>query len=151
MKQNKKSITTHYDELSTALGKNIVKDIDSPYDFITIAETGIRANVISKFNSYFHLPIESTAHLLSTSKPTVYRWIKSNSKLGRNVSLQLMEVTDLFLRGTELFGSFDRFFSWLKLENKTLKNKTPFDLLDLPGGVAKVEQLLGRIEYGVYS
>lgn len=40
---------------------------------------------------------------------------------------------------------------WLAMPNKALGGKKPLDLLDTELGAKQVEQILGRIESGVYS
>jgi putative toxin-antitoxin system antitoxin component (TIGR02293 family) len=55
------------------------------------------------------------------------------------------------LYGNEVFGSQTNFFKWLELPNTALGGLEPKELLEIPNGVSKVRDLLGRIEYGVYS
>jgi putative toxin-antitoxin system antitoxin component (TIGR02293 family) len=63
----------------------------------------------------------------------------------------LFELTDLFLYGSDVFESRENFFKWLDLPNRALGGLTPKELLEIPGGISKVKDLLGRIEHGVYS
>ncbi len=148
-----KSLTTdHYEKLITILGKRYIRtEIESPFDFIQIANRGIKAVIINNFRDYFEVSKEDTANMLNISSPTLYRWIKANKELEKNTTIQLLEVTDLFLYGEEIFGSKKNFFKWLNLPNIALGGLEPNSLIDLPGGVAKVRDVLGRIEYGIYS
>lgn len=147
-----RSTTEHYDKLIEILGKKFIRSkIESPFDFITIASKGINAHVISNFRVHFKIPRDFTADLLNVSEPTIYRWIRTNKKLDRNHSVQLFELTDLFLFGTDVFESRDNFFKWLSMPNTALGGLEPKELLEIPGGVSKVKDLLGRIEHGVYS
>ncbi len=144
--------TQHYDELIRILGKKYIKSqIESPFDFITIASKGISAQIILNFRNHFKIPRGFTAELLNVSEPTIYRWIRANKKLERNYSVQLFELADLFLFGSEVFESNENFFKWLELPNIAMGGLAPKELLDVPGGIAKVYDLLGRIEHGVYS
>jgi putative toxin-antitoxin system antitoxin component (TIGR02293 family) len=146
------STTEHYEKLIEILGKKYLKaKVESPYDFIHIATRGVNANVIKNFRIYFNLPRGSTAHMLNISEPTLYRWIRANKNLDRNFSVKLFEITDLFLYGSEVFGSKDNFFKWLNLPNTALGGMEPQELVDIPGGVSKIKDVLGRIEHGVYS
>jgi len=150
---DKKSTTTdHYEKLISILGRNFIRtNIESPFDFITIASEGVDAQIIVNFRKHFNISRGLTAELLNVSEPTVYRWISANKKLERNYSVQLFELADLFLYGSEVFESKDNFFKWLDLPNAALGGLEPIKLLDIPGGISKVHDLLGRIEYGVYS
>lgn len=147
-----KTTTSHYEQLLEILGKKYIRSkIESPFDFITIATKGINANIIVNFRNHFNIPRGYAAELLNVSEPTIYRWIRSNKKLDRNYSVQLFELADLFLYGSEVFEDKANFFKWLELPNTALGGLEPKELLEVPGGVAKVKDLLGRIEHGVYS
>jgi putative toxin-antitoxin system antitoxin component (TIGR02293 family) len=148
----KETTTGHYKTLIDILGRKYIKaKIESPYDFINIASKGVSAQVIANFRKHFNIPRELAAEMLNVSAPTIYRWIRENKKLDRNYSVQLFELADLFLYGTEVFENDETFFKWLKLPNTALGGIEPQDLLEIPGGVSKVRDLIGRIEYGVYS
>lgn len=150
--QVSRTTTSRYESLTRILGKKYIKsDIESPFDFISIANKGLNANIILNFRNYFKIPRRYTADLLNVSEPTIYRWIRTNKKLDRNYSIQLFELGELFLYGSEVFEDKENFFKWLELPNVALGGLEPKELLELPGGISKVKDLLGRIEYGVYS
>ncbi len=152
IQQNLSTTTEHYDKLLNILGKKYIRSkIESPYDFITIASKGINANVIVNFRKHFKITRDYAAELLNVSEPTIYRWIRNNRKLERNFSVQLFELADLFFFGTEVFESKENFFKWLELPNTALGGLEPKQVLEVPGGIAKVKDLLGRMEYGIYS
>ncbi len=149
---NKEITTEHYKELIGIFGrKNIRYDVESPFDFIHIANKGVHAVVFKNFRSHFDVSRDVLAEMLNVSTPTLYRWIKSNKKLERNYSIKLFEIADLFLYGIEIFENKENFFKWLKLPNTALGGLTPQTLIELPDGVSKVRDVLGRIEHGVYS
>lgn len=144
--------TKHLSELRVVLGKKYIRaNVESPYDFIHIASKGLSANIINNFRDYFDLSLNETAHMLNVSEPSIYRWVKTNKKLERNLAIKLFEISELFLLGTEIFKSRENFFKWLDLPNTALGGMQPNDLIDIPEGVSKVRDVLGRIEYGVYS
>ncbi len=148
----KKQTTSRYKQLVEILGNEYVQsNVESPFDFIQLAEEGINANIITNFRSYFDVTLENTAHFLDTSEPTLYRWLGQNKNLERNFSVKLFEVTDLFLYGCDIFGGNENFFKWIELPNSVLGGMKPSDLIGIPGGISKVRDVLGRIEFGVYS
>lgn len=150
--QEAKTTSRHYEKLLEILGKKYIRSkIESPFDFITIATKGVNANIILNFRNHFNLSRTYASDLLNVSEPTIYRWIRNNKKLERNYSVQLFDLTDLFLYGSEVFESKINFFKWLEIPNTALGGLEPKELLEVPGGVAKVKDLLGRIEHGVYS
>lgn len=152
MIQEKEITTDHYKKLKEILGKNYVKgEIENYFDFIHIAEKGIDANIVKNFRIYFGLSRDLTAEMLNISAPTLYRWMKSSKKLEKNYSIKLFEITDLFLYGIEVFEDKENFFKWLNLSNLALGGLKPIELIEIPGGISKVRDILGRIEHGVYS
>lgn len=141
-----------YDGLIAILGNNQIKgSIESPFDFITLANNDIHSEVIVNFRKHFKISRSVTAQLLDVSEPTLYRWIRERKKLDRRHSIQLFELTNLFLFGTEVFGNQENFFKWLEIPNVALGGMQPIKLLGLPEGISKVKDLLGRIEHGVIS
>ena len=131
--------------------ENLCNQMSSPLDFISVASMGISSRSIDSFRKYFNFPRNFVAAILNVSEPTIYRWIKANKTLDRNTAVQLLELSYLFIYGAEVFPSSDAFFKWLHFPNLALGGMMPKDLLDIPDGVSKVRDLLGRIEYGVYS
>jgi putative toxin-antitoxin system antitoxin component (TIGR02293 family) len=152
MIKEKELTTEHYKKLIEVLGKKYVStNVESPFDFIHIANKGINVAVVKNFRVYFNLPRNITANMLNVSEPTLYRWTKANKDLDRNFSIKLFELADLFLYGIEVFGDKENFFKWLNLPNTALGGLEPQELVEIPGGISKVNDILGRIEHGVYS
>ena len=144
--------TEDYKKLRYILGKKYIKeDIESPFDYIIIASKGIEADVLKNFINYFNVSQETTASLLNISSPTIYRWIKGNKKLDMVYSVKLFEIAELFIYGSRVFESEENFFKWLRLPNTALGGMEPMKLLELPGGVSKVNDIIGRIEHGIFS
>ena len=140
-----------YQKLEEVLGKeNLKKRVDSPFYFVSIASKGLNSNAIVHFKAYFDLSQKFAAALLNISEPTLYRLLKSKQDLKRNSSVQLFEAPELFLYGIAVFESKDNFFKWLQLPNTALGGIEPQELIEIPGGISKVRDILGRIEHGVY-
>lgn len=60
------------------------------------------------------------------------------------------KFAEILAKATEVFGSQDEAEHWLERPAMGLDQRRPIDLLATPAGVEMVEDLLGRIEYGVY-
>ncbi len=150
--EKSRTSTRHYQHLREILGKEYIKsEIESPFDFISLATQGIDTSIILNFQKHFEIPRSFVAELLNVSEPTIYRWIKGKKKLDRNFSIQLFELADLFLFGAEIFESKEAFFEWLHLPSLALGGLQPREVLAVPNGIGKVRDLIGHIEYGVYS
>lgn len=146
------SAPERYSALLKIIGKRSSStNLDSPFDYISIASKGLNASVVAKFQDHFKLRKEEISEMLNVSTPTLYRWIKMDKVLERNTAVHLLELIDLFLFGQEVFDSRENFLQWLHLESIALGRMKPKTLLGIPGGLSKVRDELGRIEYGVFS
>ncbi len=144
--------TEHYRRVVDILGKkNINTEIESPFDYIHIGSKGLNAIVINNFSGYFDINKEATAYLFDVSSPTINRWTKTKKILNRNIVVKLFEMTDLFLYGSDVFGSKENFKKWINIPNTALGGMEPIELLGIPDGISKVKNIIGRIEHGVYS
>jgi len=63
----------------------------------------------------------------------------------------MVRYAKVLAQAQETLGSLDKARSWLGLENRALGGATPLSLLDTDIGAQAVRDVLGRIEYGVYS
>ena len=57
----------------------------------------------------------------------------------------------LWARTLQIFGSPDKALRWLHTSLSELNNETPEEALALASGVDRVDAILDRIEYGVFS
>lgn len=139
-------------EMKDIFGSSIVSDyMDTPYGFVIVANQGLRASIINKFREHFDLSLEKTSAMLSVSEPTIYRWIQDDRELDKNIAIKLLEITNLFQYAIRVFSSKRAFFSWLYQDNISIGGIAPMQLLEIPEGISKVRDIIGRIEYGVYS
>lgn len=65
----------------------------------------------------------------------------------RLVADSIVEVT---ARAIEVFGTREKALRWLKSPVRSLGDQTPLSLLNSPEGVAQVQDVLGRVEHGVW-
>jgi putative toxin-antitoxin system antitoxin component (TIGR02293 family) len=90
------------------------------------------------------------ARLLNQSVATFHRQAKAG-RLDAPTSERLLLLNRLANYGTTVFQDQGKFMRWLRRPLRLLGERSPFDLLDSPTGVQLVEDILGRIEYGVFS
>jgi putative toxin-antitoxin system antitoxin component (TIGR02293 family) len=57
----------------------------------------------------------------------------------------------VFASAVELIGDEEKAIQWLGTPNRALGGERPLDQLDTDMGARMVEDILGRIAYGVYS
>lgn len=74
-----------------------------------------------------------------------------NALLTKEQSGRTWKFAEILTKATDVFGSQSEAERWLTAPAMALDQSRPIDLLGTPVGVELVEQLLGRIEYGVYT
>jgi uncharacterized protein (DUF2384 family) len=57
----------------------------------------------------------------------------------------------LYTRGEEVFGSMDKFKSWVKTPSIIFNGESPLSILDTSIGFDMVLSELGRIEHGIFA
>ena len=86
----------------------------------------------------------------SSSKATLHRR-KAGGRLGRAESDRVARFARLMGKAVEVMESEENARQWLTLPQIGLGGATPLDYARTEVGAREVEDLLGRIEYGVYS
>jgi putative toxin-antitoxin system antitoxin component (TIGR02293 family) len=82
---------------------------------------------------------------------TLTRRMTQHSRLTPAESDRTVRLAQVYANASETLGSGDKAASWLKTPNRALRGGRPLDQLDTDPGVREVEDILGRIAYGVYS
>ena len=76
---------------------------------------------------------------------------KKPNKLEPGESDRLVRMARIIARAIDVLGSKEKAGTWLDRPNRALGGIKPLALLDTDIGVSQVEDVLGRMEYGVYS
>lgn len=63
----------------------------------------------------------------------------------------LVGVDNVLEHAFDVFGSDDKVQLWLNTPNGALNHSKPVDLLNVPEGLTRVYDILGRIEHGIHS
>ena len=72
-------------------------------------------------------------------------------KLSAENSEKILQIAQVFSKGTEIFDSLASFKEWLETPNISLDGAVPAKLLSSRYGSEMVLDCLGRIQYGVFS
>ena len=67
-----------------------------------------------------------------------------------NVSANTESLVETTARAIEVFGSRENAMRWLRTPVRALGNRTPISLLNTPDGLARVQDVLGQVEHGVW-
>ena len=82
---------------------------------------------------------------------TLTRRMARHARLTAAESDRTVRLAQVYSTAVDTLGSEDKATQWLKTPNRALRGTRPLDQLDTDPGVREVEDLLGRIAYGVYS
>jgi putative toxin-antitoxin system antitoxin component (TIGR02293 family) len=82
---------------------------------------------------------------------TLTRRLAHHGRLTAAESDRTVRLAQVFANTAETLGSEEKAAQWLKTPNRALRGGCPLDQLDTDPGVREVENVLGRIAYGVYS
>jgi putative toxin-antitoxin system antitoxin component (TIGR02293 family) len=77
--------------------------------------------------------------------------LERDGSLSREQSDRAWRLSELLVKASELFGSKQEAERWFDTPAPALDRKKPIELMSSSVGARMVEQLLGRIEHGVYT
>jgi len=66
-------------------------------------------------------------------------------------SERVLRIGSLFDRTVEVLGGEEQARLWLKSPQRALGGRTPLEYADTEPGAREVEDILGRLEYGVFT
>ncbi|HEV7781165.1 MAG TPA: antitoxin Xre/MbcA/ParS toxin-binding domain-containing protein [Chitinophagaceae bacterium] len=129
----------------------VAHSIRSDFDILQASNHGISKKSIDHLAVYMGISRKVMAeHIFDVSVKTMERK-KPNEKLDKKTSSHALEVAKIFQHAFEVFGNEEKAKLWINRENQALNNNKPVDLFDTLTGLNMVNDVLGRIEEGVYS
>jgi putative toxin-antitoxin system antitoxin component (TIGR02293 family) len=119
-------------------------------DLIRQIQKGLRFSELETLQNSLEMPFEQLAAKLSISRSTLQRR-KAAGRLSPDESDKVMRFSRLLEHATNVFGDTDKARAWLKHPQYGLGGAVPLDYAETEIGAREVDNLLGRIDYGVYS
>ena len=133
--------------ISPAAGRSI----HSEFDLIKLGNTGVTKNTIHHLASSLGISRkEITEDIFNISVKTLERK-DTKAKLDKKTSSHAVEIAKILQHAYEVFRDKDKLKRWLNAKNKALNDLKPVELFDTLSGLTMVNDVLGRIEEGVYS
>ncbi|PYJ28217.1 MAG: hypothetical protein DMF24_04835 [Verrucomicrobia bacterium] len=121
-----------------------------PAELIRKIQKGLRFTELETLQHSLDMPFEQLAAKLSISRSTLQRR-KHAGRLSPNESDKLLRFARLLDHATDVFGDIEKARAWLKHPQYGLGGAIPLDYAETEIGAHEVDNLLGRIDYGVYS
>ncbi len=121
-----------------------------PAELIRSIRQGLRFGELETLQEQIDLPLEQLARKLAISRSTLHRR-KSAGRLSSDESDKVMRFARLLEHAVKVFGSLTNARAWLKHPQRGLGGAIPLDYAETEVGAREVDNLIGRIDYGVYS
>ena len=120
-------------------------------DVLDQVRAGFAYRTFERFRRNIDLPTEELATMVQITPRTLARR-REAGRLTADESDRLLRVSRVFGLALALFdGSVEAARSWLTKPAPALANRTPREVAMTEVGAREVENLIGRLEHGVFS
>ncbi len=119
-------------------------------DLIERVREGFPAIALREIEAKLEITHADLGQLLALPERSFSRRIKTE-RLSRSESDVLYRIARIHAIAVDTLGNTHKAARWLKKPNTALGGTEPLRSLDTEPGARNVEDLLGRIRYGVYS
>jgi putative toxin-antitoxin system antitoxin component (TIGR02293 family) len=140
-------------KLNDLLGGKLLLDasINNYYDLILLARAGISKASVESVIGYTGMSKKDFVEdILNISIKTLERK-QDGDRLDKRTSSLVIEVARILEHTYRVFDDKEKVLRWLSKPNKALHKDSPLSLFSTPTGLSMVEDVLLRIEEGVYS
>ena len=139
--------------IAEALGgdKVLGKTVKKPDDLARLIRSGLPARSVVALAKKLELRNSVLSRKLGIPQRTMTRRLGHGSRLTAAESDRTVRLARVFAVAVEMIGDEEKAVEWLRAPNRALGGERPIDQLDTDVGARAVEDVLGRIAYGVYS
>ncbi len=148
-------VAHYYSYSSSSFWNSMNSGISTPINKLTslekmaLLDKGLKKSDLEQLKSKAHLDYDNLAHALSVTRATLIN--NKTENYSENISERILALTDLYSYGYEVFEDVEKFNSWMFVPNQSLGGIKPFEIVDNQFGREEIKNILGRIEYGIYS
>jgi putative toxin-antitoxin system antitoxin component (TIGR02293 family) len=120
------------------------------YEKMSLARLGVSKKGLETLKHTIDVDYDALAKALSVTRATLINK-KGEEKFNPQLSERIVGLAEIYSYGYEVFDDPNRFNRWMQRPNQALNGQAPYDLLDSQFGREEVKNVIGRIDYGVYS
>jgi putative toxin-antitoxin system antitoxin component (TIGR02293 family) len=121
------------------------------FEAIQRVREGFPYSAIARFNRSSGLTLSQIARLVRIPPRTLIRR-KAEGRLMPDESERLLRLAGIFEQAVRLFaGDIKAARTWLATPRSVLDGQTPLDFAGTEIGAREVEDLIGRLEHGVFT
>jgi putative toxin-antitoxin system antitoxin component (TIGR02293 family) len=125
--------------------------VRKPDELAQLIRKGLPAGSLTALAAKLTVSNANLARQLGIPQRTMTRRLSEKSRLTAAESDRTVRLARIFAHAVEMIGDQTKAVQWLGTPNRALGGARPMDELDTDVGARSVEDLLGRIAYGVYS
>jgi len=126
-------------------------NVTSYSDCDQLIREGIPWESVSEVKKSLKLKDEEVARILDMSERTLSRLRRSKKRLSASAGDRLYRLIRIFSLAREVFEDDKAARDWLQQPQVGLGGRIPLDFIRTEAGAREVEDLLGRMEYGIIS
>lgn len=121
------------------------------FAIIEQSRQGVSTKQVDELATMLEISLKEMATILQVAERTLHRF-RGEGQLDARASERLLLLENLAAHGLLVFDDrADALADWLRHPLRELKGQTPKSLLTTISGFGLVDDVLTRIEYGVYS
>jgi putative toxin-antitoxin system antitoxin component (TIGR02293 family) len=139
--------------IAEALGgkKVLGRSIKSFAELADLIRKGLPSGSLIVLGEKLDLKNAALSETLGIPQRTLTRRLSRHSRLTVAESDRTVRLARVYATAVEMIGNAGKATEWLRTPNRALGGQVPIDQLDTDLGAREVENILGRIAYGVYS
>lgn len=111
---------------------------------------GVPARSFDDFVAVSGATSERISRAIHMSVRSVQRRKQANEALPAPASERLVRLAELYARAEEVIGHADLAKQWMQTPRSAFDGKSPLEMASSELGAREVEDLLGRVEHGVF-
>lgn len=127
------------------------KVVKNPDDLAQLVRKGLPASSVTALAEKLDVGNTVLSRKLGIPQRTLTRRLSQHSRLTAAESDRTLRLARVYASAVEVIGNQEKAVEWLRRPNRALGGERPLDQLDTDPGARTVEDILGRIAYGVYS
>jgi len=131
--------------------KVLGRSINSFAQLAEVVRRGLPAGSLVVLGEKLEMNHAALSSKLAIPQRTLTRRLSQHSRLTAAESDRAVRLARVYATAVEMIGDADKAAQWLRTPNRALGGAVPIDQLDTDLGAKEVENILGRIAYGVYS
>jgi putative toxin-antitoxin system antitoxin component (TIGR02293 family) len=131
-------------------GPRVVGRAQSPIEIARAVRRGLPWAAFEALVSALAVSQAELAAMLHIRARTLSRR-KASGRLEAMESDRVFRLARVLAHAVEVFESVERARDWLETENRSLDGQRPLAFLDTDAGVREVDDILGRIEHGIFG